>query len=81
MVMFEEAPETLRQVLAATTRFADLAIFPSALSGAAGYDAESLEIIERELLPKLPSGRSISPSELQTTIAESELTCIALGIA
>lgn len=71
--------------LAATTRFADLAMFPSALSGDAGYDAESLETIERELMPKLPSGISISPSELQevirTTIAESELTCIALGIA
>jgi len=68
----------------AMAHFADMAMFPSAMPGTPGYDAQSLDVIEAELLPRVPVGFSITGERLQELIvsaaAESDQTCALLGL-
>lgn len=70
--------------LIALTHFTDLAMFPSAMPGSPGYDAAGVEVIEAELMPKLPDGFIISANSLHdiisTVTAEVDDICRALGI-
>lgn len=66
-------------------RFADLAMFPSALPGTPSYADAGEAAIETELIPKLPSGLAISTPVLMETIAKVSAdvddTSAALGLS
>lgn len=73
------------EAMVATIRFADLAMFPSAVVGSPGYADASRRTIEEELLPKVPQGILLTAESLheliRTTTTEVEATCVALGVA
>ena len=73
------------EALIALIRFADLAMFPSAMPGAPGYGDASLELLESSLMPEVPDGVSLSMERLRevivTTTQEVDVLCAALGIA
>lgn len=72
------------EALVATVRFADFAMFPSALPGSPGFADAPLSTIEEDLMPKLPSGFSVSAEALQQLISKSttevDAMCIGLGL-
>ncbi len=73
------------EALVATIRFADIAMFPSALPGTPGFADASLSEIEDVLLPKVPGGISVTAANLRRLIIETasdvDETCVALGLA
>ena len=64
-------------------RFADLAMFPSAVPGTPGWDQADLEVIEAELMPRVPPWMTIQPEQLRDVLAataeETARTVSSLG--
>ena len=73
------------EALIATIHFVDLAMFPSALPGTPGYDQAPLEVIESDLMPKMPSGVRMTAGALHELIisvtAETDVLCRSLGLS
>ena len=78
------APRTRQAKISTLMRFADLAMFPSALPGTLGWAEAGQALVAKVLVPKLPSFIRMTASELHTTIrsaaAESELMARSLGL-
>lgn len=76
-------PRTRQAKIATLMRFADLAMFPSALPGTLGWAEASQALVGRVLVPKLPSFIKMTAADLHTLIrtaaAESEVMARALG--
>lgn len=70
--------------LLAAVRFADLAMFPSALPGSTGYEDADVETVESELVPKLPDFFDFDAEMLhiilQSSARDSEGMCRAIGL-
>jgi HD-like signal output (HDOD) protein len=70
--------------LLAAVRFADLAMFPSAVPGATGYEDADVETLQAELVPKLPAFFDFDAASLQVLLQssarESSAMCTMLGL-
>jgi hypothetical protein len=68
----------------ALLRFSDLAMFPSAMPGAAGWAEADLHDIKEQLLPRMPSWLWLDAVQLKEiiaqTTAETDTTVAALGV-
>lgn len=71
--------------LVAAVQFADLAMFPSAVPGATGYDEANLDVLTAELLPKQPPFFDFDAASLQVLLQssarESAQMCTMLGLS
>lgn len=73
------------EALIATVQFADLVMFPSAMPGTPGFVEAARRTVEDVLMPKVPTGLSVSAKDLHevivATAAQADATCAALGIS